>query len=253
VDVVGGTRGVLAGFVDTTPTDLAANNPTNLGNLYTSAGDGKYTNFDQAVIKSAYTFQKWDYTEKIWKDIDVEFSAPQRNSTTYPAGGYVDLTFPQSEKYDIIRYNVDPYKIVEKTAVLGYKHRANNDASSFDPTTSWTYLGTVIDTTVADDQFYQFTANNIDSLVFSGVPGAYYLTVRISDSSISGSIVNYVANSLIIDKDSLLPSKNKDGIRVLYTPAGVTADRERIPLEDSQIQVIGRNEFRINLPSTFVN
>jgi hypothetical protein len=243
--VVGGTKIIIDGLRDLTPANTSAYHPGSSGG---AAGGPKPGNFSKEIISNGYKFQRFNYGTKQWDT--AEFTVSDIDTTTYTNGAFV-VTFKEaSNAYDIIRYSIDPYQIVEANPVLGYKHRLSYDSSlGFSAWNStewvsgeWYYVGSMVNHSDPADQYEEFTSADF-TIDVEGIQGREYITVTIDESTISSREVG----SLYFDTASL----TANNVTVVRSYTGTTNDgREAVlPLENANLVSIGRNEFRIYLPS----
>jgi hypothetical protein len=250
VTLVGGTKIVVEGLLDLTPVNSSS--PYHPGSGAGSAGGPKKDNFDKEIISKGFKFQKFNYDTKEW--VDVGFTVSDIDTTNYTNGAFV-VTFTEASKaYDMFRYSIDPYQIVEKNAVLGYRHRLSYDNtigfSTWDSGASewksgeWDYVGSLVNYSTSADQYYEFSSSDFAAPpALAGIQGRQYITVTINEPTGIG----LEAGSLYFDTASLT-AKN---VTVVRTYAGTSGDDRAavLPLKDASLVSIGRNEFRIYLPA----
>jgi hypothetical protein len=249
--VAGGNKLVIEGLSDFTP---STGDPTFHPGSGGSAAGPKNGNFDKEIISKGYKFQKFDYEKKEW--VDVSFTVGDIDTTNNYTDGAFVVTFAESSKaYDMFRYSVNPYEIVEKNAVLGYRHRLSYDSSlGFSTWDGFDWIGgewdqnhtdlsVMVNYSATADQYYEFTAGDFSALDLAGIQGRQFITVTISESSIPSR----EPGSLYFDTGTLT-AKNVTVVRE-YNGAATDDRAAALPLTDADLVSIGRNEFRIYLPA----
>jgi hypothetical protein len=250
---VNGNKIVIYGLLDTTPGNASAHHP---GTAAGTADGPKADNFDKGIISSAYKFQRFDYAAKKW--VDEPFTVSDIDTTNYTNGAF-EVTFTRkAAAYDLYRYAVDPYKIVEKNPVLGYYHRVSYDSSlgfsRWDNTASewkrgeWAYLNSMPnynDANVADQYYHQFSAADFAAVGAEGIQGRYFLIVEIEESNIT----DVVSGSLYFDRNTI----NAKNIQVVREYGETGDDRKALwPIKDADFEVIDKGKFRIYAPADYV-
>jgi hypothetical protein len=212
---------------------------------------GKSNNFGEAIalIKAAYKFERFNHTSESWEPYEPVSALWDSGGT-----GYIELTFPAARLYDFFRYQVNPYQIVEKSALLGYIHRAGYDqnagfgadvSGTFTPG-AWAYVSVggnnvITNDAAPNDLPFPLPAIAATDISLGGVPGGYYIDVALA--SIGG----------VTDQDLDAGSLTAGNFQVVYLENGTdTGPYGIVDLTNAVFEKLGAQKFRIKLPASFL-